>query len=290
MKKFLYTTLTLCLLTVSYSCDKEENSQLTTDEVRNTLKSMYPSANDISWEIKNGYIVADFKAPAALNPGGRDVEHAAWFDRSGRWYMTETDIPFSLLPDAVKAAFQQSQYSEWIVDDVDMIERENFETVYVIEAESRSAGGENEVALCYSADGILVKTLTGANSDNDYGDFITPSFNQQIVDFIENRYPGARIVEMDKEVNRTEVEIIDGNVCRELTFDASNNWIRTETETAYTALPAAVQQAFNGSIYGSYRIDDIYYVETPEREYYLFELENNDRDLNISIDTQGNIL
>lgn len=59
---------------------------------------------------------------------------------------------------------------------------------------------------------------------------------------------------------------------------------------AYTALPAAVQQAFNGSIYGSYRIDDIYYVETPEREYYLFELENNDRDLNISIDTQGNIL
>ena len=39
--------------------------------------------------------------------------------------MTETDIPFSLLPDAVKAAFQQSQYSEWIVDDVDMIEREN---------------------------------------------------------------------------------------------------------------------------------------------------------------------
>lgn len=191
MKKFLYTTLTLCLLTVFYSCDKEENSQLTTDEVRNTLKSMYPSANDISWEIKNGYIVADFKAPAALNPGGRDVEHAAWFDRSGRWYMTETDIPFSLLPDAVKAAFQQSQYSEWIVDDVDMIERENFETVYVIEAESRSAGGENEVALCYSADGILVKTLTGANSDNDYGDFITPSFNQQIVDFIENRYPGA---------------------------------------------------------------------------------------------------
>lgn len=61
MKKFLYTTLTLCLLTVFYSCDKEENSQLTTDEVRNTLKSMYPSANDISWEIKNGYIVADFQ-------------------------------------------------------------------------------------------------------------------------------------------------------------------------------------------------------------------------------------
>ena len=290
MRKFLYTALTLCVLTVFYSCDKEENKQLTTDEARNTLKSMYPSANDISWEIKSGYIVADFKAPASLNPDGRDVDHAAWFDRNGRWYMTETDIPYSLLPNAVKAAFQQSSYSAWVVDDVDMIERENFETVYVIEAESHTGGGDNEVALSYTADGILIKTLTGANNDNDYGDFITPSFNEGIVAFIENRYPGARIVEMDKEINRTEVEIIDGNVCRDMTFDASNNWIRTETETIYTALPATVQQAFNSSIYGSYRIDDIYYVETPEREYYLFELENNGRDINVSIDSQGNIL
>ena len=268
------------------SCDKEENGQLTTDEARNTLKSMYPSAKSISWEIKNGYIVADFNAPSS----GREVEHSAWFDRSGRWYMTETDIPFSALPEAVKTAYQQSAYAEWVVDDVDMIERENYETLYVIEAESRSAGNDTDVDLYYSADGILIKALTDADNDNDYGDLITSSLNESLRAFIENRYPGARILEIDVESRRTEVEIIDGNVCREVIFDTSNVWIRTETETTLRNIPATVQQALDNSIYAGYLIDDVYHIETESGEHYLFELENNGREINVGIDVQGNIL
>lgn len=286
MKPLLYITFALCTLSILCSCDKEENGQLTTDEARNTLKSMYPSAKSISWEIKNGYIVADFNAPSS----GREVEHSAWFDRSGRWYMTETDIPFSALPEAVKTAYQQSAYAEWVVDDVDMIERENYETLYVIEAESRSAGNDTDVDLYYSADGILIKALTDADNDNDYGDLITSSLNESLRAFIENRYPGARILEIDVESRRTEVEIIDGNVCREVIFDTSNVWIRTETETTLRNIPATVQQALDNSIYAGYLIDDVYHIETESGEHYLFELENNGREINVGIDVQGNIL
>lgn len=34
--------------------------------------------------------------------------------------------------------------------------------------------------------------------------------------YIDTHYPGARILEIDKENGTTEIEIIDGNVCREL--------------------------------------------------------------------------
>lgn len=290
MKPVLFITCVLCTLSTLCSCDKEENGYLTNDAVRNTLKTLYPSAKDISWETKYGYIIADFDAPSSQNPSGRDVEHTAWFDRDGRWHMTETDISVSSLPEAVKTAYQQSEYADWIIDDVDMIERENFETVYVIEAEKYSAGHDTDVDLYYSADGILIKALTNAAPDNDYGNLITPSPDESLKAFIENRYPGARILEIDIESRRTEVEIIDGNVCREVIFDASNSWIRTETETTLRNIPATVQQALNNSMYAGYHIDDIYLIETAESEYFLFELENNGRDLNISFDTQGNIL
>lgn len=45
--------------------------------------------------------------------------------------MTETDLPYAALPEAVKNAFQNSEYGSWRPDDVDMIEREGMEPVYV---------------------------------------------------------------------------------------------------------------------------------------------------------------
>ena len=87
-------------------------------------------------------------------------------------------------------------------------------------------------------------------------------------------YPGARILEIDKENGTTEIEIIDGNVCRELLFDRTDNWIQTKTETAYRDIPAIIQQAIANSIYASYRIDDIYHIETSTAEYFYIEFES----------------
>ena len=166
MKTLLYISTVACVVFGLYSCDKDDDGHIANQQVKNALKTRYPSADHISWEMKNGYIVADFKAPAPQNPSGKDVEYSAWFDRNGTWYMTETDIPFALLPDAIKATFQQSEYARWIIDDVDMIEREKLETVYVIEVEGFDAGRETEVGLYYSTDGILIKKII--DIDNDY--------------------------------------------------------------------------------------------------------------------------
>ena len=43
--------------------------------------------------------------------------------------MTETDIPYQSLPEAVRTSFEASQYANWKIEDVDKVERLNTETV-----------------------------------------------------------------------------------------------------------------------------------------------------------------
>lgn len=76
------------------SCDDDymDVSNLPTD-IQNEFMTMYPNAKVEEWEQKFGYSVVDFR----LN--GFDAE--AWFGANG-WVMTETDIPYQSLPEAVK--------------------------------------------------------------------------------------------------------------------------------------------------------------------------------------------
>ena len=236
---FLLAALSLCLF---QSCDNDDNEPVpgyVSAETKAAFDEKYPAAKDVEWETRNDYLIVDFKQDK--------VEKEAWFDNSGTWYMTETDIPFAQLPDAVKTAFQQGEYSTWKVDDVDMIERRDVETVYVIETEQ----GNSEVDLYYSPDGIL---------------------------------------DIDREKGVTEVEILDGTVCRELLFDDGGAWMQTKTELRITALPDAVMAAIKASQYATYRIDDADFIETLTGEWYLVELESGKQEVKLRIDATGKIL
>ena len=157
-------------------CDKNEDNgsrePAVSQQAQAALAEKYPAATNVRWTAKDQYFVASFSLPASRAEAGNDL--AAWFDNGGAWYMTETDIPFTVLPQAVQTAFNASEYAAapWTVDDVDMLEREGVETIYVIEVEKRENGIETEVDLYYSADGVLVKMLTDSAPDYDYGDYI----------------------------------------------------------------------------------------------------------------------
>lgn len=268
------------------SCEKNDNSDNISRQAQEALAAKYPSASDIHWQIKRGYSVADFRY------GSSAEECTAWFDNAGKWYMTKTEIRFEALPEAVKTAFGSSEYATWRVEDVDKLERSGVETVYVIEVEKHENGAETEIDLYYSPDGVLVKTVVDADDDDDYGDCIPPMIESAIEAFIESRYPGARILEIEREdKNMTEVDILDGRTKHELLFDASLNWVRTETEIRRSDIPAAVKAAIAAlPQYAGYEIDDADYIETPDGAYYLIELESGKSEVKLRIDAEGNIL
>lgn len=198
MKRLVFIVTIACAACMLYGCDKSEDGggPAVSPRAEAALLARYPAATDVVWRISSSYSVAEFSLPAvrAAAHGGRD--HAAWFDDGGEWYMTETDIVFGSLPSAVQAAFRDSEYAGWRIDDVDMLEREGVETVYVIEAEGRSGGRETEVDLYYSSDGVLVKKVVDADSDYDYGDYIPARPAGEVESFVQTRYPGARILDV----------------------------------------------------------------------------------------------
>lgn len=274
-------------------CDKNEDNgsrePAVSQQAQAALAEKYPAATNVRWTAKDQYFVASFSLPASRAEAGNDL--AAWFDNGGAWYMTETDIPFTVLPQAVQTAFNASEYAAapWTVDDVDMLEREGVETIYVIEVEKRENGIETEVDLYYSADGVLVKMLTDSAPDYDYGDYIPSRPATGIEEYIRTNYPGARITEIDYEHGMTEVEIIDSRTPRELLFDGSGAWVYTKTEVRRSDVPQTVIQALENGEYAAYRIDDIDHYKTPDKEFYRFDLESAQGDAKVDIALDGTL-
>lgn len=277
-------------------CEKANDGGTTGNEVSpqvlEAFNARYPGAQNVSWSVRDGYAVASFSwnDPATSASTGT---HSAWFDnQSGFWSMAETEIPYSALPQAVRTAFESSEYATWQIDnEVDVLTRsgEVEPEIYVIEAEQ--AG--KEVDLYYLPDGVLVKTMADAGPNYDYGDFIPSQPTSGVFEYIAAHYPEARIVDVDRETEGTEVEIIDGGVAREVYFDRNGSWLYTKTEMRRTELPAAVTEAWAGSEYAEtegYRLDDADYFETAtDGNYYRLELESRNGNVKLKITPEGEL-
>lgn len=284
-----------CLLMTLTSCksseeilDQPADQVPVPTKVEEALATRYPGATSVTWVTKGEYAVANFVF-AETRAAETAVSHSAWFDNQGSWYMTETDIPFDALPEAVKTAFAASEYAAdgWRLDEVDRLEREGAELVYVIEVERTVGGVKTEANLYYSSDGVLVKTVVDAETDYDYGDYIPSKPATGIDNYLKTNFPNARILEIDYEDGMTEVEILDDRMVRELLFDRTGNWLYTKTEMNRYSVPAGVMQVLESSEYATYYIDDIDYYQTAEKNYYRFELESIQGDVKVEITAEG---
>lgn len=285
MMKLKFLTLLLALgATVwsLYSCDNNDDESINVPiELQDAFSAKYPNVANVKWESKSGYYVADFYD---------GYEASAWFTQDGTWQMTETDIPYTALPQAVKTSFEASEYKSWEIDDVDKLEREGFEIVYVIEVENQN----QEMDLYYSQEGVLVKSVVDTDDDRD--DQYLPDQNAKLTkemnDFLNIKYPGFKLVEIDVEddgkyAGYTEVDITHGSIGKEVLFDKSGEWVLTSWEVRFNTLPEPVKNAINTTYPGQVDDDDAEYVEEATGvTYYLIDIENSEIDVKISADGQ----
>ncbi len=292
MIKFVKSVLSVALAaSLVVGCESQDGpgaSDQVSPQVLKAFAERFPDAQNVSWSVKGAYAVASFywsgTRAAAANC-------SAWFDNAGgSWSMSKTEIPYSALPQAVKSAFEASEYVAWQRDnDVDVLTRsgEVEPEIYVIEVEQSG----REMDLYYSPDGVLVKTLADAGPNYDYGEFIPSTPAVGIDEYLAAHFPGARVVDVDVEYGGTEVEIIDGGVARELYFDGTGAWMYTKTEVRRSALPAVVTTAWAASEYAEmqgYQLDDVDYFETAsDGNYYRLELESRNGDVKLKITPDG---
>lgn len=254
-------------------CEDDDDGIRVDQNIENSFRNQYPDATGVKWEMKSGYYVADFR----LN----NADAEAWYTAQAVWQMTETDISYTDLPQAVRSAFEAGEYAGWRVDDIDKLECLDMETVYIIEVEQ----GDTEYDLYYSPEGVFVKAVPDGGGD----DYLPSNILPAIKEYIAANYPQARIVDIEQENSRIEVDIIDGSTPREVVFNQSGEWMHTKTEVRKSDVPAAVLSALTESTYGSWQIDDIDHYLTPTEEYYLFELESGNSEVSLKVDLAGNI-
>jgi hypothetical protein len=294
MKNLLKTMAAGVVLTLA-ACENEEAPVGGTSDVSRlaqiAFETKYPGASNVRWLTKGDYVVAVFSMSATRAVSDTENDLAAWFDNGGVWYMTETDIPFTSLPQAVQETFNAGEYAAapWKVDDVDKLERDGVEMIYVIEVEKKENGQETEVDLYYTPDGVLVKKVIDSGNDYDYSDYIPSKPAASIEEYIQVNYPGARVTDIDREHGMTEVEILDGRICRELLFAGNGEWQYTKTEVYSNEVPEAVKSALAQSEYAAYRIDDIDHYKTAEGEFYRYDLESRYGDVKVDITPEGTL-
>ena len=117
MKNLFITAMCICLMTLA-GCNKASADSQINEKAKAELAERYPDAVNVKWTSKNGYDVAKFNR-VATRSANAGYDFSVWFNRSGQWCMTESEISYNELPEAVKTAFQASEYADWKVDDIE---------------------------------------------------------------------------------------------------------------------------------------------------------------------------
>ncbi len=280
--KTKFLVLICLLLGIAYGCsdDKDIDFGFVDDVTKEAFVKDFPGATGVKWEKKQDYYVAEFYVDK------REME--AWYDNVGKLYITEKDISREELPAAVEDAFQKSAYADWKIDDIDQYDRDGYETIYILEVER----GDDEVDLVYNKEGILLKEIVDNPGGHNPGDYIISELPVGIKDYLDKNHKNSRIVDVDREPTKWEVEIVEDGVKKELDFDKDGkNWLQTKWEIIESEIPEAVKTGIKNSEYVDWVIDDVDYVINPEGEFYLIEFEKKGQnDVKVLFKADGSIV
>ena len=263
------------------SCDDDDNDDYARvpDAVTAAFSHQYGNPGYVEWDSeRGGYYVAEFRKD------GRD--HEAWYTQAGLWAMTEVDYGRSLadLPQAVQSGYAATAYAldAWTVDDIDEIQRPDYETVYKIEVEKR---GQADHDLYFDLGGTLYRDVEGSGSGSGNGGMIQLGMPAEVKAYVDSAFAGAAVVDFDIEDNgMIEVDLRHGGKSVEVLFTAAYEWVMTKTDCSRD-VPAVVAEAVQQALPGA-RIDDCDYVQTATESYYLVDTDNPDRDLRVTPDGQ----
>lgn len=280
-----------CILLMSSCSDDDqvivENQVLPENvpaSVYEDFQKSFPEATDIDWSVTGEYIVATFSAPGSRSKSNTS---SVWYGlKDCQKKMQRRDIAFNALPEAVQSAFESSEYAAWIKEETATLLTRYVtgavETIYVLRAKDNSENLQ-EVALYYTAKGILVKQTIEviynedySDADTDYSDWLPQTPADNVTAFVSLHYPQAEYLYIYTGKDITKVKILDGWTARMLLFDAVGNWISTHTQLHVDALPESVLSAFRASEYANCQIDEVgEYLTAAEEHYYLLTIKDH---------------
>ena len=159
MLKFKFGAWAVVLMLTAFSFSLREsrlNEMLSQHaNITEALKQLYPNAQNVEWEMKGDYYVADCWVT------GDELD--VWFDANANWVMTENELDsIDQLVPAVYTGFRNSNYSSWVVTDVFVLTYPQHPTESVIQVKQ----GNLRFALYFSQEGGLLHERDITNGDD----------------------------------------------------------------------------------------------------------------------------
>ena len=156
--KFGAWAVLLMMTALSFSAcsdDDDDPALVPPSNITEALKQLYPAAQNIEWEMKGDYYVADCWVT------GDELD--VWFDANANWVMTQNELDsIDQLVPAVYTAFQNSDYSAWVVTDVYVLTYPQNMTESVIQVKL----GSQRYSLYFSQEGGLLHKKDISNGDD----------------------------------------------------------------------------------------------------------------------------
>ena len=274
MKERIFTLTCGGLLFIAFivfvACNNDDESNKVNKMVKEAFEARFPGATAVDWNMKKSYYKADFKWD--------EKDHDAWFMNTGVWLQTESDMTYVDLPELVKTAFTNGMYADWRVDNVEKLERLNMLTLYRIEVKKSSS----ELELYFDEMGDLVRE---SNEDQ-----ATPV---AIRDFIRKNYEGTVTVETSHLIGGMWiVDLLSDGRVKEVFFDSSSDWIRTQWAVAINELPTNVTDVLRDEAFQGYTLKSAEYrEESSGQKMYRLRLEKTGSvDLYVEVSPEGQLL
>ena len=76
--------------------------------------------------------------------------------------------------------------------------------------------------------------------DNDGRGYQPESAPKTVLQFIQQKYPQANIVEIDQDKGLLKIDIIDQQIMKEVVFNHQNQWVVTTWEVSHNNVPTNV--------------------------------------------------
>lgn len=163
--------------------------------VLDEFNSLFPGATNVVWSTKGEYAVASFYWDGS-RADNVVRNHTAWFAlANGVWGMTEKEIRFADLPEAVKNAFGASGMDRlWRADDeVDVLKRNgDSEILYVIDVEKMKEEKKRMLICITRQKRVLVKEVIDAEDEKDYQDYLPQTRFRNSGKLVERKISGCQ--------------------------------------------------------------------------------------------------
>ncbi len=130
MKKRIIMLSAVMLSTLTVASASYSEDPTTIEKIRGYVSEKYPKCVITEVEVNNNHSASNIEVEFVHN----SKEKEAIFDMAGNWQSTKYDILKSELPNAVSTALSKSQYSDYSIDDIDVLETPDA-VLYEIELE-----------------------------------------------------------------------------------------------------------------------------------------------------------